>query len=80
MDRIPPSPLQNGSVSARIFRVYGRGSRDVVSRWIRSLTQAPDLPLTVFRKEGRFDYVYAGDVAEGLLRLGASDATRLSGR
>jgi carbamoyl-phosphate synthase large subunit len=31
--------------------------------------------LAAYRTEGMFDYVYAGDVAEGLLRQGASDAT-----
>jgi carbamoyl-phosphate synthase large subunit len=62
------------SVSARIFRVYGRGSRDVVSRWVRALMEDPEATLEVFRPEGIFDYVYAGDVAEGLLRLGASQA------
>ena len=61
------------SISARIFRVYGRGSHDVVSRWVRSLIADRDAPLSAFRVEGMFDYVYAGDVAEGLLRLGASD-------
>lgn len=59
-------------VMARIFRVYGRGSRDVVSRWVRA-TLAGD-PLTVFQPENRFDYVYARDVAEGLMRLGATPA------
>jgi len=63
------------SVSARIFRVYGRGSGDIVSRWVRALTVEPQTTLEAFLTEGMFDYVYAGDVAEGLLRLGASDAT-----
>ena len=63
------------SVSARIFRVYGRGSKDIVSRWVRSLIEDPSRPLEAFRVEGMFDYVYAGDVAEGLLRLGSGDAT-----
>jgi carbamoyl-phosphate synthase large subunit len=62
------------SVSARIFRVYGRGSRDVVSRWVRALIEDPEATLEVFRPEGFFDYVYAGDVGEGLLRLGAGEA------
>jgi carbamoyl-phosphate synthase large subunit len=62
------------SISARIFRVYGRGSRDVVSRWVRALLEDPEATLQVFRPEGIFDYVYAGDVAEGLLRLGISEA------
>ncbi len=63
------------SVSARIFRVYGRGSKDVVSRWVRSLSAEPELPLTAFRVEGFFDYIYAGDVADGLLRLADTNVT-----
>ena len=63
------------SVSARIFRSYGRGSADVVSRWVRELLADGSAELALYRKEGIFDYVFAGDVAEGLLRLGASDAT-----
>jgi carbamoyl-phosphate synthase large subunit len=63
------------SVAARIFRVYGRGSNDVISRWVRSLLVDPKAPLVAYRLEGFFDYIFAGDVAEGLLRLGSSDAT-----
>jgi carbamoyl-phosphate synthase large subunit len=73
LELFPTTPFT--SVSARIFRVYGRGSNDVVSRWVRSLVAAPSVPLSVYRAAGLFDYIYAGDVAEGLLRLGASDAT-----
>lgn len=73
LDLFPETPFT--SVSARIFRAYGRGSADVVSRWVRSLIEDRDAPLTAFRTEGMFDYVYAGDVAQGLLRLGASEAT-----
>jgi carbamoyl-phosphate synthase large subunit len=61
------------SVSARIFRVYGRGSRDVVSRWVRLALAGQ--PIEVYRPEGMFDYVLADDVAEGLLRLAQSSAT-----
>jgi carbamoyl-phosphate synthase large subunit len=61
------------SVCARIFRGYGRGSRDVVSRWVRSLLA--DEPIAVFRPEGMFDYVYARDSAEGLIRLAEAEAT-----
>ncbi|HMK66997.1 MAG TPA: NAD-dependent epimerase/dehydratase family protein [Stellaceae bacterium] len=57
-------------VAARIFRVYGRGSRDVISRWVRALLA--DEPIEVYNPENRFDYIFAGDVAEGLLRLAAS--------
>ena len=73
LEQFPSTPFT--SVSARIFRVYGRGSRDIVSRWVRALIADPDNPLTAYRIDGFFDYVYAGDVAQGLLRLGASDAT-----
>jgi carbamoyl-phosphate synthase large subunit len=62
------------SVSVRIYRGYGRHSRDIISRWIR-MALANDA-LTVFRPEGRFDYIYAADTAEGLIRLAeARDVT-----
>jgi carbamoyl-phosphate synthase large subunit len=55
---------------ARIFRGYGRGSRDVISRWVRAALQNKELEL--YCPEGLFDYVYAADSAEGLARLAAS--------
>lgn len=55
------------TVCARIYRGYGRNSRDVISRWARDLLQGK--PITVYRPEGRFDYIYAADTAEGLIRL-----------
>jgi nucleoside-diphosphate-sugar epimerase len=58
------------TVFARIFRVYGRGSRDVVSRWVRAALDGE--PVEVYHAENRFDYVFSGDVAEGLLRMAAS--------
>jgi nucleoside-diphosphate-sugar epimerase len=66
VDRRPLS-----AVSARIYRVYGRGSRDVISRWIRSLLNGD--PIALHNAQNRFDYIFAGDVAEGLMRL--ADAT-----
>ncbi|MBT9172538.1 MAG: GDP-L-fucose synthase [Syntrophomonadaceae bacterium] len=60
------------TVSARIFRGYGKNSRDVISRWIRSLLKGE--ALTVYNKEGMFDYIYAEDTAEGLIRLCTSPA------
>jgi carbamoyl-phosphate synthase large subunit len=57
-------------VSARIFRSYGRNSRDFISRWVRSLLR--DEEIVVYGKEGLFDFVYANDVAEGLMQLAAS--------
>lgn len=59
-------------VSARIFRSYGRGSRDVISRWVRSLLA--EEPIDVYGDAGCFDYVYARDVARGLVALGGSEA------
>ncbi len=61
------------SVSARIFRVYGKGSKDIISRWIRELSKGKKI--TVFGKQGAFDYIYADDVAEGLVRLADSKVT-----
>jgi carbamoyl-phosphate synthase large subunit len=55
------------TVCARIFRGYGCNSRDVISRWIRGLLQGEEV--TVYRPEGMFDYIYAADSAEGLIRL-----------
>lgn len=58
---------QFSCVSARIFRGYGKGSRDIISRWVRGALAGDPLP--VFRPEGLFDYIYAADSAEGLIRL-----------
>lgn len=61
------------AIAARIYRVYGPSSRDVVSRWVRAAVRGE--PIDVFGEENRFDYVYSADVADGLLRLADSDAT-----
>ena len=58
---------------ARIFRGYGCNSRDVISRWVRALLAGESI--TVYRPEGMFDYVYAVDSAEGLIRLAHSSVT-----
>jgi carbamoyl-phosphate synthase large subunit len=55
------------TVCARIFRGYGRNSRCVISRWIRAAQKGE--PIKVYRPEGCFDYIYAADTAEGLIRL-----------
>lgn len=60
------------TVCARIYRGYGRNSRDVISRWIRLALL--DEPITVFRPEGVFDYIYAADSAEGLIRLAYAES------
>lgn len=56
---------------ARIYRVYGRGSRDIVSRWVRAALKGETLEL--FSKNNRFDYIFSGDVAEGLIRMCKSE-------
>lgn len=58
-------------VSARIFRGHGLNSKDVISRWVRSLLNKEELK--VYRKEGTFDYIFSEDSAEGLMRLAASE-------
>ncbi|MGA8164428.1 MAG: NAD(P)-dependent oxidoreductase [Waddliaceae bacterium] len=60
------------AISARIFRSYGKGSRDVISRWIRALLK--NERLKVYNCEGCFDLIFAEDAAEGLCRLALSDA------
>jgi carbamoyl-phosphate synthase large subunit len=60
------------TVSARIFRGYGQGSRCVVSRWVRALLAGE--AIHVYREEGIFDYVFARDSAEGLARIAAADS------
>ena len=55
------------SVCARIFRGYGKNSKDVISRWVRSLLKGEGI--TVYKKEGMFDYIYSEDTAEGLIKL-----------
>jgi len=62
------------TVCARIYRGYGRNSRDVISRWVRSLLKGD--PITVYRPEGIFDYIYAADSAEGLIRLAAAEEVK----
>tara|TARA_B100001250_G_scaffold414603_1_gene454454 strand:+ start:14970 stop:16871 length:1902 start_codon:yes stop_codon:yes gene_type:complete len=55
------------SISARIFRGYGKGSKDVISRWIKNALNGETIK--VYNKENIFDYIYARDTAEGLIRL-----------
>lgn len=57
-------------VNARIFRSYGKNSRDIISRWIRALLKKEEI--VVFRPEGRFDFTYAEDIAKGLTHLAES--------
>ena len=59
------------TLSTRIYRGYGRNSRCVISRWVRALLAGETI--NVFRLEGLFDFIYAKDTAEGLIRLAASN-------
>lgn len=65
------SDYRFSTLCVRIFRGYGCHSRDVISRWIRSLIKGESIKL--YRAEGFFDYIYAADSAEGLLRLAMCD-------
>ena len=70
LDFIDNIEHQFRTISARIYRVYGRESRDVISRWIRSALAGETIE--VFGKDNEFDFIFADDVAEGLFRLAAS--------
>jgi carbamoyl-phosphate synthase large subunit len=62
------------TICARIYRGYGCGSRDIISRWIRALLNREKI--TAYAVDGVFDYIYAADSAEGLIRLAdAEDVT-----
>jgi carbamoyl-phosphate synthase large subunit len=67
IDFFQTAGMKYRGVNARIYRVYGRGSRDVISRWVRAALAGQSIE--VFSDGNRFDYVFAGDVAEGLIRL-----------
>ncbi|MEK7124186.1 MAG: NAD(P)-dependent oxidoreductase [Patescibacteria group bacterium] len=60
------------SFSARIFRVYGRGSRDFISKSVRSAINSQAIELIL--KESSFDYIFADDAADGLIKLTERDA------
>lgn len=54
-------------IAARIFRGYGLGSKDIISRWVRALLN--NQPIETYNKESFFDYLYCKDSAKGLLSL-----------
>lgn len=58
-------------VNARICRVYGIDSQDVVGNMVRASLR--NEKFSVYNSSGMFDYIYADDVAEGLLRLAQVD-------
>lgn len=60
-------------VCLRIFRGYGKNSRDVISRWIRSAINGE--VLEVYGEQSMFDYIHARDTAEGISRMLNSNLT-----
>lgn len=54
-------------INARIFRGFGKGSKDVISRWVRSALRGETIQ--VFSPQNRFDYIYAEDTAKALISL-----------
>ncbi|MEO5356435.1 MAG: NAD-dependent epimerase/dehydratase family protein [Nitrospirae bacterium YQR-1] len=59
-------------VNARIYRVYGKGSRDVISRWVGAALRNEEIH--VYNRQNRFDFIYSQDVATGLYHFFESDA------
>jgi nucleoside-diphosphate-sugar epimerase len=58
------------TVCARIYRVYGLDSREIINRWVKFILSGTKL--NVYNRENLFDYVFSRDVAEGLKRLACS--------
>ncbi len=58
---------QFSTVMVRIFRGYGKNSRDIISRWIRSLIN--NEKISVYGQEGQFDFIYSKDTALGICKL-----------
>jgi carbamoyl-phosphate synthase large subunit len=54
-------------VCARIFRGYGINSRDIISRWIRSILKKEKL--IVYSEKSSFDYIFSKDTAQSLVRM-----------
>lgn len=61
------------SISARIYRGYGKNSRDIISRWVRDLLN--NQKITIYNPEGFFDYINGQDTAKGLLKLALCNRT-----
>ena len=59
--------LEFSVVIPRIYRGYGMGSRDVISRWIQQSLRNESLE--VFDAQGMFDYIYCKDAAMGIYKL-----------
>ena len=53
--------------SARIFRGYGLGSRDIISRWIKALVK--NQSINIYGLRASFDFIYCKDSAESLVNI-----------
>lgn len=53
--------------SARIFRAYGCGGREIISRWAKAFVEYR--PVDVWNVHNSYDYIYASDIAEALMLL-----------
>lgn len=62
--------LQLRTIYARIYRVYGCGSNDIISRWIRDILMGKSIK--VYNRENRFDFIFSSDVAQGLVKIAES--------
>tara|TARA_B100001057_G_scaffold500860_1_gene618342 strand:+ start:8494 stop:10419 length:1926 start_codon:yes stop_codon:yes gene_type:complete len=51
----------------RIFRGYGPGSRDIISRWVRSALER--VKIKVFNEDSCFDFIFSLDTASGILQI-----------
>ena len=58
-------------INARIYRSYGEDSKDIISRWVRLALKGEELSL--YGRDNSFDYIYARDVALGLIKLAQTD-------
>lgn len=54
-------------LNVRIFRGFGLGSRDVISRWVRACLSGR--PISVYDAESSFDFIFAGESARKLLMM-----------
>ena len=57
--------------NVRIFRGYGLGSRDIISRWVRLALQNKKIKL--YNSDSSFDFIFCKDSAKGLLRIAKSN-------
>lgn len=60
--------------SLRIFRGYGYGSRDIISRWTRDLLHEKEI--TIFNAENSFDYIFCEDSSSAIINVLTSEHAR----